>query len=79
MLKAESARRYIEQLSALPPTKRLEAYRAIHNPAERRQVARALPPKVHSELMQEAMLQGLNPNVLEDVARRRGRKPYKVA
>ena len=79
MLKVESVSWYIEQLSALPPRKRLEAFRAIQDPAERRQVVRALPPQVHAELLKEAMLQGLNENALTSAARRRGQKPDKAA
>ena len=80
MLKAESVRRYTERLSALPPRERLEEFRAIQDPAERRQVAKALPPDLHAELLDESMLENLNRNVLKDVARRQGvKKPGKAA
>src|ERR1035437_5198537 len=49
MLKAESPSQYIEQLSALPPRRRLEEFRAIPDPVVRRQVAEGLPPELHGE------------------------------
>jgi hypothetical protein len=64
MQQAESASQYIERLSALPPKERLEEFRAIADPALRRQVAKGLPGELHSEILDEAMLQGLNRNVL---------------
>ena len=57
---AESLSQYIEQLSALPPRERMEAFRAIPDPAVRRRVARELPPQVFSEILGESMLENLN-------------------
>jgi hypothetical protein len=76
MLKAESLSQYIEQLSALPPRKRLEAYRTIEDPAMRRQVVESLPPKLHAEMLGEGIVENLNRNVREQLARR---KPTKAA
>ena len=67
---AESPSQYIEQLSALPPRKRLEAFRAIQDPAVRRRVARDLPFQIYSEILDESLLENLNRNVLKDMARR---------
>jgi hypothetical protein len=67
---AESLSQYIEQLSALPPRKRLEAFHAIADPAVRRRVARELPAQIYSEILDESLLENLNRNVLKDVARR---------
>ena len=67
---AESPSQYIEQLSALPPRKRLEAFRAIQDPAVRRLVARDLPFQIYSEILDESLLENLNRNVLKDIARR---------
>jgi hypothetical protein len=67
---AESPSQYIEQLSALPPRKRLEAFRAIQDPAVRRRVARDLPFQIYSEILDESLLENLNRNVAKDVARR---------
>ena len=67
---AESPSQYIEQLSALPPRKRLEAFRAIQDPAIRRRVARDLPFQIYSEILDESLLENLNRNVAKDVARR---------
>jgi hypothetical protein len=67
---AESPSQYIEQLSALPPRKRLEAFRAIQDPAIRRRVARDLPFQIYSEILDESLLENLNRNVLKDMARR---------
>ena len=76
MLKAESLSQYIERLSALPPRKRLEAYRTIEDPAMRRQVVESLPPKLHAEMLGESAVESLNRNVRESLARR---KPTKAA
>lgn len=73
MPRAESASQYIERLSALPSRKRLEEFRAIQDPAVRRQVAKGLPGHLHSEILEEAMLEGLNRNVLAK------QKPRKAA
>jgi hypothetical protein len=70
MTQAELAKQYIEQLSALPPRKRLEAYRAIPDKEVKRLVADGLPGKLHAEMLGEAGLESLNRNVREDVARR---------
>jgi hypothetical protein len=66
---AESLKQYIEQLSALPPRKRLEAFRAIPDPV-RKQVARELPAQLYSEILDEAMLESLNRNSAKDFVRR---------
>ena len=80
MPKAESANQYIERLLALPPEKRLEAFRAIEDPAVRRQVAKGLPAEVHAEILGAGMLENLNRNALESVGRRAGqKKPGKAA
>lgn len=63
MPKAESLKMYIEQLSALPPRKRLEEWRAITDPDLQRQVSEALPPKLHAEMLAESMAENLNRNV----------------
>ena len=76
MLKAGSLRQYIERLSALPPRKRLEAYRTIPDVEVRRQVAEALPPKLHAEMLGESAVESLNRNVRQRLARR---KPTKAA
>jgi 2-keto-4-pentenoate hydratase len=73
MPKAESASQYIERLSALPPRKRLEEFRAIQDPAVRRQVAEGLPPKLHAEMLGESAVENLNRNVLAK------QKPRKAA
>lgn len=70
MPKAELANQYIERLSALPPRKRLEAFRAISDPEVRRLVDEGLPPKLQAEMLAESGLENLNRNVLEDVQRR---------
>ena len=67
---AESLSQYIERLSALPPRKRLEAFRAIPDPEVRKRVTLAMPWKAHSEMLDEMLLENLNRNVLKDVARR---------
>jgi hypothetical protein len=66
---AESLNQYIEQLSALPPRERLEAFRAIPDRI-RKQVARRLPAQLYSEILDESMLENLNRNSTKDVARR---------
>jgi hypothetical protein len=71
MLSVESLKQYIEQLSALPPRKRLEVFRAIQDPTERREIAKALPPGIRSEILAQGMLDGLNRNALKSVARRK--------
>jgi hypothetical protein len=63
MLTAEFQSKFIEQLSALPPRQRLEAFRAIQDPAERRQVVKALPARIYSEILSESMVDNLNRNV----------------
>jgi hypothetical protein len=65
MLKAESVSEYIERLSALPPKERLEAFRAIQDPETRRLIIDGLPPKVHSEMLGEELVQNLNRNARE--------------
>jgi len=60
---AESLSQYIERLSALPPRKRLEEFRAIKDSAIRRQVAEGLPPKLHGEMLAESAAENLNRNV----------------
>ena len=77
MPKAESLSQYIERLSALPPRKRLEEFRAILDPEIRRQVAKALPPQLHSEMLGESLLENLNRNVRDKAIRRR--KPSQAA
>ncbi len=67
MLPEESLNRCIEQLSALPPRKRMEAFRSIEDPAARRQVARTLPPKIFGEILDESMLDSLRRNVQEQI------------
>ena len=76
MIEAESLSQYIEQLSALPARKRLEAYRAIPDAEVRRRVAEALPPKLHAEMLGESAVESLNRNVRESLAHR---KPTKAA
>ena len=66
----ESLNQCIEQLSALPPRKRLEAFRAIPDPEFRKRVMLAMPFKVHSEMLDEMLLENLNRNVLIEMARR---------
>lgn len=68
---AESLKAYIEQLSALPPRKRLEAWRAISEAELRKQVARALPGNIHAEMLAEELGENLNRNVLD---KKRGHK-----
>lgn len=70
MLKAESLSQFIGRLSALPPRKRLEEYHAIQDPAERLQVARAMPAQDYSDMLGEAMVAGLNQHLRDKVARR---------
>ena len=53
------------ELSALPPRKRLEAYRAIQDPTLRRQVAKALPWDLYSAILAESGLDNLKRNVRE--------------
>ena len=69
MLKAESPSQYIERLSALPPRKRLEAFRAIQDPVVRRKVAEGLPPKFHGEMLAESAAENLNRNVRNRLGR----------
>lgn len=76
MLTAESLSKFIEQLSALPPRKRLEAFRAIQNPSDRQQVAKALPAEAFSEILDEAAVDNLNRNVR---AKMKQRKPSLAA
>ena len=77
MLEAESLSQYIERLSALPPRKRLEEFRAISDPELRRQVVDALPAKIHSEMMGEAAADGLKRHLRDKAIRRR--KPSQAA
>jgi hypothetical protein len=70
MRKAESAIPSIEQLLALSPRKRLEAWRAIQDPEARKRVARALPSQAHSEMLAEAAAENLNRNVLAKKSRK---------
>lgn len=79
MPKAESAKKYIEQLSALPPRKRLEAFRAIEDPEVRRLVDEGLPGHLHAEMLGESAVESLNRNALAEQARRQGKKPGKAA
>ena len=76
MLTAESLSKFIGQLSALPPRKRLEAFRAIQDPADRQQVAKALPAEAFSELLDESAVDNLNRNVRD---RMKQRKPSLAA
>jgi hypothetical protein len=76
MLTAKSLSKYIEQLSALPPRKRLEAFRAIRNPADRQQVAKALPAEAFSEILDESAVDNLNRNARD---RMKQRKPSLAA
>ncbi len=71
MLPDESLNQSIAQLSALPPRKRLEAFRAIQDPAERRQVAKALPFKEYDEMLTESMVDNLNRNVQAKLSSRK--------
>jgi hypothetical protein len=66
---AESLNQYIEQLSALTPRERLEAFRAIPDRI-RKQLARQLPAQLYSEILDESMLENLNRNSTKDVGRR---------
>jgi DNA-binding MurR/RpiR family transcriptional regulator len=63
MLKAESQSTFIEQLSALPPRQRMDAFRAIQDPAVRQQVARDLPAQAYSEMLVEAAIENLRQNI----------------
>jgi hypothetical protein len=56
---AESLNPSIEQLSALPPRQRLEAFRAIPDPEFRQQVGREMPAKEHGEMMGVMFYDGL--------------------
>jgi hypothetical protein len=76
MLMAESQSKFIEQLSALPPRKRLEAFRAIQDPAVRQQVARDLPAEVFSEILDESAVDNLNRNVRKRMSEQ---KPSRAA
>jgi hypothetical protein len=76
MLKAESPSQFIERLSVLPPRKRLEALRAIQDPALRRKVVEGLPPELHGEMLTESAAENLNRNVRDRVGRR---KPSQAA
>jgi hypothetical protein len=76
MLKAESPSQYIERLSALPTRKRLEEFRAIPDPAVRRQVAEGLPPELHGEMLAESAVENLNRNVRNRLGRQ---KPSQAA
>lgn len=53
------------ELSALPPRKRLKAFRAIPDPTLRRQVAKALPWDLYSAILAESGLDNLKRNVRE--------------
>ena len=55
----------IAQLSALPPRKRLEEFRAIQDLGLRRRVAKELPPEIYGEILAESGLENLNRNVRE--------------
>jgi len=55
----------VTELSALPPWKLLEAYRAIQDPTLRRQVAKALPWDLYSAILAESGLDNLKRNVRE--------------
>ena len=66
----ESLNQCIEQLSALPPRKRLEAFQAIPDPEVRKRVTLAMPLMAHGEMLAEMLLENLNRNVLKDMARR---------
>jgi hypothetical protein len=66
----------IAQLSALPPRKRLEAFRAIQDPTFRRQVAKGLPLKEYAEMTTESMVDNLNAKVR---ARLAVQKPSRAA
>ena len=57
MPKAELAKRYIEQRSALPPRKRLEPFRTISHLEVRRLVDEGLPPRLHAEMLAESGLE----------------------
>ncbi len=63
MLQAKSPHEFIEQLSALPPRKRMEAFRAIQDPEVRQQVARDLPAQAYSELLGEAAMENIRQNI----------------
>ncbi len=69
MPKAEFPSQYIERLSALPPRKLLEEFRAIQYPAVRLQVAQALPAEVYSEMLAESAVENLNRNVRNRLGR----------
>ena len=72
----ESLNQCIERLSALPPRKRLEAYRAIPDPEFRRQVVMGLRGSIHADMMAESMVENLNRNVRERMA---AQKPSQAA
>ena len=73
MSKVESVKMYIERLSALPPRKRLEEWRAIADPVLQKQVAEGLPPQLHAEMMGESAAENLNRNVLAKLKARKDR------
>jgi len=70
-----SLKRCIERLSALHPRKRLEAFRAIRDPAVRRQVVESLPGNLHGEMLAESAAENRNRNVQA----RRQKKPTQAA
>ena len=76
----ESLIQCTERLSALPPRERFEAFRAIEDQMFRREVVRALPPEIYSDILAESMLENLRKNVREEMARReRETKPSQAA
>ena len=65
MQRDEYLSQFIAQLSALPPRKRLEAFRAIEDSGLRREVAKALPPDLYGEILDESFLDNLDRTVQE--------------
>jgi hypothetical protein len=68
MLQEESLKQFIEQLSALPPAKRGQAYSAIQDQNLRRQILMEVPFEVHGDIMAHLMMENLNRNVQERMA-----------
>ena len=63
MPQAESPNQCAERLSGLPVKDRLAAFRAIQDPAFRKQVVRELPSQIHADIVAESMIDNLNRNI----------------
>jgi hypothetical protein len=71
MPQEQSLRQSIERLSALPPRERLEEWSAIPDQAIRQRVSAGMSADVHADMVAELLLENLNRNALETVARRK--------